>query len=323
MFDVAQLFTLPALLLGAGLASGVWFMLDKSGKQGAGAGLSEEAQSALALMQAELDANKESQAKVAEVHAYARQLEAKVQQLESTSESADAELRVKVLEKQLSEKADLESRLAIALQQLEDYKAKAEMFDTVVGNTPEPVVAPVFEAPVAEPVVEPVVDPVVAEKSPIEEIFAAEAAPAFEEVAEVAPVVQIPVTVSEVEEESVAAVASAESVPGITLVENEIAAKGPASPIGATAPALDERPALRIESSPSPLIELKDPLEKIEGIGQIYQTKLYEAGIRTFAQLAASSPSRITEIIEPQNWQQIDVMKWRREAALYASGEKA
>ena len=311
-FDWAQLFTIPSLLLGMGVGCGILFFLDKNGsrKLNGGAAMEDGAET-IAKLQAELDATRENQAKVNEVHAYARTLEDKIQQLESVSDSADSELRVKVLEKQLSEKADLEAKLAVALQQLEDYKAKAEMYDTVVGSAP---------APVAEPEPEPAPLPFALE----EPVFVEEG---FEEVYPDLTEISQEETVAEVEEapeeKPLVAVASAEPTQGMTLVQNEISAKGPASPVGATAPAIDERPALRVESSVDPILDARDPLEKIEGIGQIYQNKLFEAGIKTFAQLAAASPSRITEVIEPQNWQQIDVMKWRREAALYASGERS
>ena len=285
-FDLGSLIS-P--LFGAAAGFGAAALLDKGVKKDeASVDTGTDANARIAALQAEVESNRETQAKVMEVHAYARTLEEKIQQLESTSESADAELRVKVLEKQLSEKADLESRLAVALQQLEDYKAKADMFDTVVKT----------DVPAPAAMVESELDPV--------------STPIAEPVAETGP---------EPVEESIAAVASAEdSHVEMTVVENENTYTGVASPAGSTAPAVEERPALRIESNT--VVEAKDPLEKIEGIGQIYQTKLYEAGIRTFAQLAAASPSRITEIVEPQNWQTIDIMKWRREAALYAAGEK-
>ena len=280
-FDLGSFIGPGTILGGVGVGLGIAALLDKGGKRSITAESLGGDQAKITALQAELDANKESQAKVDEVHAYARKLEEKIQQLESTSDSADAQLRVKVLEKQLSEKADLESKLAVALQQLEDYKAKADMFDTVVGSEP------VLPAAQAEPT------PVAAKKK------------------------------EKPAEKSIAAVASAaeKDVPEMKVVETENPISGVASPVGATALAVEVRPALRVESNS--IVEAKDPLEKIEGIGQVYQTKLYEAGIRTFAQLAAASPSRITEIVEPQNWQTIDIMKWRREAALYAAGEKA
>lgn len=281
-------FDLGSLLLGVGVASGIAFFLDKGAKVGASADVSSADSGNVAELQAEIDAARESQDKVDEVHAYARKLEEKIQQLESTSDSADAQLRVKVLEKQLSVMADLESRLAIALQELEDYRAKAVTFDEV-GSPEEPVVALPGPEPVAPEVQN---EPEVEKESKSQE---------------------------NAENDPLAAVAFAGAQPEITVVENEISI-GVASPVGATAVAVEERPALRIESNPS--ADFKDPLEKIDGVGQVYQIKLYEAGIKTFAQLAAASPSRITEIVEPQNWQTIDIMKWRREAALYAAGEK-
>jgi predicted flap endonuclease-1-like 5' DNA nuclease len=273
-------------------------LVDKFGKKGSsGAGSLESDQLKIAQLQAEIFANKERQEKVDEVHSYSRKLEEKILQLESTSDSADAQLRVKVLEKQLSANADLESKLAVALQQLDDYKAKAAMFDTVVGTAPET-------------------------ESTSETESVNVLIPSLEEVASTAQeMTKTGKPVKKTAKESIPAAAFAKAQPEMTVVENQGVIMGQASPMGNTVPAIDERPALRIETNP--VIEAKDPLEKIDGIGQIYQTKLYEAGIRTFAQLAAASPSRITEVVEPQNWQTIDIMKWRREAALYASGEKA
>lgn len=293
-FDLGSLISPAPLFFGAFVGFGISALIDKTSKGGVVSSENEgDAAARIATLQAEIEANRDSQAKVMEVHAYARKLEEKIQQLESTSDSADAQLRVKVLEKQLSEKADLESKLAVALQQLEDYKAKADMFDTVI-NTDS---APSTSAPVLE------------QQEPDVAISIEESTPEIHES-------------TEIEADPIAAVASAEDeVPvEMTVVENDKKFTGMASPAGSTAPAIEERPALRIESNP--VVETKDPLEKIEGIGQVYQTKLYDAGIRTFAQLAAASPSRITEIVEPQNWQTIDIMKWRREAALYAAGEK-
>jgi predicted flap endonuclease-1-like 5' DNA nuclease len=180
------------------------------------------------------------------------------------------------------------------------------MFDTVLGA--EPLLPVEASAPTAP-----------APFAPVEaHQFVKEEVPEVMPNVQAAPAAQV----QEPEFESTAAVASAteDAAVEMTVVENDNNFSGMASPVGATAPAIEERPALRIESNP--IVEIKDPLEKIEGIGQVYQTKLYEAGIRTFAQLAAASPSRITEVVEPQNWQTIDIMKWRREAALYAAGEK-
>ena len=280
---------------GALLAFGASWFIDKGDKKDSmGEEVSAIQDSRIVELQTEISGNKETLAKVAEVHAYARKLEEQIMQLESTSDSADSQLRVKVLEKQLSDKADLESKLAVALQQLEDYKAKAAMFDSVVTTEAAKKVA-IPAATKSETKVEPAMAP-----KEIPQPEKPKAAPIQESIAAVAAIAQ-PAT-------------------EMKVVENERSEIRIPSPVGSTAPAREERPALRVESNP--IVEIKDPLEKIDGIGQVYQTKLYEAGIKTFAQLAASSPSRITEIVEPQNWQTIDIMKWRREAALFAAGEK-
>jgi len=64
----------------------------------------------------------------------------------------------------------------------------------------------------------------------------------------------------------------------------------------------------------------REPLEKIQGIGPVYQKRLWEAGILTFAQLAALEPQEVLRIIRPHPWQRVDVAAWIREAALRARG---
>jgi predicted flap endonuclease-1-like 5' DNA nuclease len=297
MFDLSNLH-IASILLGMGLGLILGAIFDRSQKKGVQIyETSAEDGILINKLKADLSAANENADKVAEVHAYARQLESKVQLLESAQGapgSPDSELRVKVLEQQLAEKADLEGRLAVALQQLNDFKAKADMFDSVVAG--KPAVMPTSEpAPFVAPVVEPT---------------AKISHPEVEKVAE--PEAKIEVEV----------------IPPIEVIENNSAPSAePVHTNGSSAHQPEPQPALRVETSePAPAVAYsgsKDPLEKIDGIGQVYQQKLYEANIFTFAQLAAASPSRITEIIEPQNWQHIDVMKWRRDAALFAAGEKS
>lgn len=62
-----------------------------------------------------------------------------------------------------------------------------------------------------------------------------------------------------------------------------------------------------------------DPLEKINGIGNVYADRLRAAGIRTFADLSRMRAERLTDIIQPQKWQQIEPDRWIAEAADYAS----
>jgi len=64
----------------------------------------------------------------------------------------------------------------------------------------------------------------------------------------------------------------------------------------------------------------REPLEKIQGIGAVYQKRLWEAGVLTFAQLAALEPEEILRIVQPRPWQKVDVQSWIREAGERAKG---
>lgn len=328
--DISQLFNLPANLLGVGAGFGVSFLLDLVLKKKARpTERSDEDLMRFAKLEADLASAREQADQVPDLHSYSRKLEAKIQALEANGAEADPEaenlaLRVQVLEDQLRDKADLEARLAMANQQIEDLKGKAALMDEVLGNKQiEELNEKIPTASFTEPAPVQEVAPV-AEASPF-------AAPTVETPAVEAPAIETPAAHLETpkEEPSFEAVAKAEPV--IEVLENHHPVGDVVPNMGSVAPALEEPPVLRLEeSAPAPATalnppmerEAKDPLEKIDGIGKIYQQKLYEAGIKTFAQLAAASPSRITEVIEPQNWQTIDVMKWRREAALFAAGEK-
>ncbi|HRW10341.1 MAG TPA: helix-hairpin-helix domain-containing protein [Caldilineaceae bacterium] len=57
-----------------------------------------------------------------------------------------------------------------------------------------------------------------------------------------------------------------------------------------------------------------DRLQDIDGIGPVYARKLQDAGIHTYAQLATTSIERLTEIINPQEWQTIKFDDWIRQA---------
>lgn len=315
-----QLTVLPSLLAGGGIASFIWLLLDKgnSGKSATQAFVGDSSEE-VARLQAELASAKEEADKVADLHSYTRQLEAKVQVLEAASAepgSEEHEMRVKVLEQQLSEKAALEAKLAVTQQELSDLKAKFEMHQAVSG--PAPVAAPIVEVqPKSEPTSEPAAEPQAAAEPQSEAPQTVEAPKLEEVVSPFAEPVKIEEPSAPVEME---VVHNDNPVP--PTVQPMVASGGAAT--AAQLEPVEDRPALRVEvPTPVAVGDNRDPLEDIDGIGPVYQQKLYEAGIKTFAQLAAASPSRITEVIEPQNWQHIDVMKWRREAALYAAGEKS
>ena len=68
--------------------------------------------------------------------------------------------------------------------------------------------------------------------------------------------------------------------------------------------------------------DVRDDLELIDGIGPVFERKLYDAGVFTFAQLSQTSPEKIREAIKPQNWQKIEPEKWIAEAADFAKRGK-
>lgn len=315
-----QFTVLPSLFAGAGVVALIWGLFDKGGssKSTAQPSLGESSEE-VARLQAELGAMKEEVEKVEDLHNYTRQLEAKLQVLEAaTAEpgSEEHEMRVKVLEQQLSEKAALEAKLAATQQELSDLKSKFEMHQAMAPAAP---VAPSASEPVdvaESPKVEEAIAPAAVEAPVVEEVAAPVVAEVVSPFAEVEPVAEVaaqaPIEMEVVHNDN----------PVPATMQPMVASGGAAT--AAQLEPVEDRPALRVEVPiPVTIADNRDPLEDIDGIGPVYQQKLYEAGIKTFAQLAAASPSRITEVIEPQNWQHIDVMKWRREAALYAAGEKS
>ncbi|MEZ4618763.1 MAG: helix-hairpin-helix domain-containing protein [Caldilineaceae bacterium] len=76
----------------------------------------------------------------------------------------------------------------------------------------------------------------------------------------------------------------------------------------------------QIQMQAAPLLPSQsadDRLQDINGIGQVYARKLNDAGIHTFAQLSESSIDRLTEIINPQDWQTLDFDSWIRQARTF------
>ncbi len=67
-----------------------------------------------------------------------------------------------------------------------------------------------------------------------------------------------------------------------------------------------------------------DDLKRIEGIGPKFSKVLQDAGVETFAQLAAASPDRLAQILEaadPRLLRLADPTTWPEQAALAAAGE--
>jgi predicted flap endonuclease-1-like 5' DNA nuclease len=59
--------------------------------------------------------------------------------------------------------------------------------------------------------------------------------------------------------------------------------------------------------------QYRDHLEKVDGIGQVYQGRLFEAGVYSFEDLAAQSDDRIREIVQPGE-RDVEIGKWKLEA---------
>ncbi len=67
----------------------------------------------------------------------------------------------------------------------------------------------------------------------------------------------------------------------------------------------------------------RDRLEKIDGVGDVYEHRLNSAGIWTFAQLSQMSLESIHSLIQPEEWQKIEPDKWILEAAERAKAKAA
>ena len=61
-----------------------------------------------------------------------------------------------------------------------------------------------------------------------------------------------------------------------------------------------------------------DELADIKGIGRIYQWKLRDGGINSYAQLAQTTPERIREILEVPAWRKIEPESWIEQAKTLA-----
>jgi len=57
-----------------------------------------------------------------------------------------------------------------------------------------------------------------------------------------------------------------------------------------------------------------DDFEPLEGIGKVFEQRLYDAGIFTYAALAAATPEQLTEIIQARPPAQPDYASWIAQA---------
>ncbi len=66
----------------------------------------------------------------------------------------------------------------------------------------------------------------------------------------------------------------------------------------------------------------EDRLQNVKGIGNVFAKRLNGANIFTFEELAATSSERLTEIIDPKDWQALETEEWIEHAKQLAQ-EKA
>ena len=57
-----------------------------------------------------------------------------------------------------------------------------------------------------------------------------------------------------------------------------------------------------------------DDFEKLEGIGEVFERRLYDAGICTFRALAEVSEERLQEICQAPDWRKPDYAAWVEQA---------
>ncbi len=62
----------------------------------------------------------------------------------------------------------------------------------------------------------------------------------------------------------------------------------------------------------------RDDLEQIEGIGPVYEQRLFAAGIETYGQLAAATPEQLAHILDVMNWQRLNLVDWIEQAKQFA-----
>lgn len=61
-----------------------------------------------------------------------------------------------------------------------------------------------------------------------------------------------------------------------------------------------------------------DDLTAIKGIGRVYQARLRDAGVNTFAELAASTPERLRTLLQTRPWQKVNPESWIEQAKALA-----
>jgi predicted flap endonuclease-1-like 5' DNA nuclease len=64
-----------------------------------------------------------------------------------------------------------------------------------------------------------------------------------------------------------------------------------------------------------------DDMTVVKGIGPVYQWKLRDAGVNTYAQLAAADPEQLRRMLDIKDWQRVDIESWVEQARDWAQRE--
>ena len=129
-----------------------------------------------------------------------------------------------------------------------------------------------------------------------------------------------PLTTEAPEAQPVAPVAVKEATAPVAEAPPALAEEKPAAPAPEAPPAAVEGPAARVPEAPS-AIAAGDDLTIIEGIGPKVASLLNEAGIATFAQLAAADPAHLAEVLRAAQLPMIDPATWPEQARLASAGK--
>ena len=138
------------------------------------------------------------------------------------------------------------------------------------------------------------------------------------------PASPLPLTTESREAQPVAPVAVKEAAAPVPEVPPALAtAEAGAAPIPEVPPAVvpAEEPVAPVPEAASTVVPAGDDLTVIEGIGPKVASLLGEAGIATFAQLAAADPAHLAEVLRAAHLPMIDPATWPQQARLAAAGE--
>lgn len=75
--------------------------------------------------------------------------------------------------------------------------------------------------------------------------------------------------------------------------------------------ALNREPEVIIKE----VFRASDRLEKIKGIGSVFASRLNQAGIFTFEQIAEADPVWLEKVVNAKDWQDVTAEEWVEEAA--------